>query len=236
MTKRLLYIIVLIFFAEVNAQDPIRYTTSDGLPSNHIYDIQQDIDGFMWFATQSGLCRYDGYSFKTYQPDPYNPKSLSHSYIWTIEETISDSGNILWIGTMAGGLCKFDKKRETFTTYKHDKDNPNSISNGMVRAIIPDDDGKLWIGTSNGLDHFDLNTGACIHFRYNANKSNCLSNNDINVLIKDKRGLLWIGTENGGLNCYDPEKNIFVCFKNDPLNPYSLSNDCERNINTGFAR
>ncbi len=231
MAKNIKYIFLFLFvpFLLCSQNYPVKFdhiSRKEGLPHSKINYIFKDSDGFMWFATQSGLCRYDGYSFKTFQPDPYNPKSLSHSYIWTIEETVTDSGNFLWIGTMAGGLCKFDKKHESFTTFKHDRHNPNSISNGMVRAIIPNNDGKMWIGTTYGLDHFDPVSGACKHFRYNPNKANCLSNNDINVLLRDKRGLLWIGTENGGLNCFDPAKNIFVHFKNDPLNPYSLSNDC----------
>lgn len=48
------------------AQEPINFTTKDGLPSNHIYDIQEDANGFMWFATNRGLVNFDGETFKTF--------------------------------------------------------------------------------------------------------------------------------------------------------------------------
>lgn len=48
------------------AQEPIRFTTKQGLPTNHVYDIAEDENGFMWFATKLGLVKYDGETFKTY--------------------------------------------------------------------------------------------------------------------------------------------------------------------------
>ena len=61
-----MYILILLFsFAKISAQEPIRYSTKQGLPTNHIYDIQEDADGFMWFATNRGLVKYDGETFMT---------------------------------------------------------------------------------------------------------------------------------------------------------------------------
>ncbi len=65
----LLAIICIISYpVHIQAQDPyyIPINISQGLPSNSVYDIYQDSKGFMWFATDEGLCRYDGKNFKTY--------------------------------------------------------------------------------------------------------------------------------------------------------------------------
>ena len=62
-----MYILILLFsFAKISAQEPIRYSTKQGLPTNHIYDIQEDADGFMWFATNRGLVKYDGETFRAF--------------------------------------------------------------------------------------------------------------------------------------------------------------------------
>ena len=63
-----------------------------GLPQVHIISILQDKRGFMWFGTNDGLNRYDGYSFKIFNPDPKNPLSISHKII---ESLLEDTyGNI----------------------------------------------------------------------------------------------------------------------------------------------
>jgi ligand-binding sensor domain-containing protein/two-component sensor histidine kinase len=65
--KKVIHIIfILLFFAFSNAQEPIRYSVKQGLPSNHIYDLEEDANGFMWFATNRGLVKFDGETFKIF--------------------------------------------------------------------------------------------------------------------------------------------------------------------------
>jgi len=54
-------------------------TTSDGLLSSSVSSIFQDTDGLMWFGTQSGLNKYDGYTMTAYENDPFDENSLSHT-------------------------------------------------------------------------------------------------------------------------------------------------------------
>ena len=77
----------------------------DGLSQTTVISILQDSRGFMWFGTQDGLNRYDGYNFVVYRNDPNNLNSLGDNRIRTIVEDLS---GILWIGTEAGGLNKYD--------------------------------------------------------------------------------------------------------------------------------
>ena len=108
-------------------------TIKDGLTNGCIRAIIQDSKGFMWFATEGGLNRYDGYNIKLYD--------CKQSIITTIFEDPADSGKILWIGTKQGGLFQFNKESERFIQYQHNADDPHSISNNDVNCIYKDRSG-----------------------------------------------------------------------------------------------
>ncbi|MCP5049890.1 MAG: histidine kinase, partial [bacterium] len=97
--------------------------------------ILQDSQGFMWFGTQDGLNKYDGYRFTVYRHNPGDRASLSANYIWSIFE---DSTGNLWIGTNGGGLNQFDRSSDTFTRYQNQADNPHSLSHNSVYSIFED--------------------------------------------------------------------------------------------------
>ncbi len=92
-------------------------TTKDGLSSNRVNAIIKDSRGFMWFATNNGLNRYDGYNFKIYKYDPQDSNSISGNYITSLCE--DRYGNI-WIGTRTNGFNQFDRKKNKFSRYKFD--------------------------------------------------------------------------------------------------------------------
>lgn len=75
-------------------------TTQQGLSQNNVTCILQDKKGFMWFGTQEGLNKYDGYTYTLYRNDPRNDASLSHNYIHTLFE---DKQGRLWVGSDDGG-------------------------------------------------------------------------------------------------------------------------------------
>lgn len=178
--------------------------------------ILQDRKGFMWFGTQDGLNRYDGYDFKIYKHDPDNDKTISDSYIWCILEDQYDD-NILWIGTINGGLNKFDQLTERFKQYRHDENIPQSLSHNDVKCIHQDSTGVLWIGTDGGgLNKFDKKKGEFKH--YKTQNENGLSNNRVTSICEDKEGMLWIGTDGGGLNKFDKNTEEFTPFRTDNSN------------------
>lgn len=90
-------------------------TVDDGLPENSVRTILQDHLGFMWFGTQNGLVKYDGYEMTIYRPDPTDTSSFTGRNIYSLYE--DKEGNI-WIGTELAGLSKFDRATETFTQFK----------------------------------------------------------------------------------------------------------------------
>ena len=122
-------------------------TLDDGLSQNEIRDILQDKKGFMWFATQHGLNRYDGHRIKVYRNDPTDKNSLSVSGIQVICE---ENEQVLWVGTVedGGGLNRFHTDTKKAEVFQHDPNNPQSLSDNNISALHIDRSGRLWVGTS----------------------------------------------------------------------------------------
>ncbi len=207
-------ILILVFFYFLSVEISIaqkstmafrHLTNEDGLSQCHIFAILQDRQGFMWFATQDGLNRYDGYTFVVYKHNPDNPESLSDNVIRDLVE--DDNGN-LWIATSTGGINKFDPTTERFTHYRHDPDNPNSISGNTVLSIALDNHGYLWFGTDFfGLNKFDQATETFTHYR---NDSYGQFVGQINDIIEDSHGDIWF-VGNRGLHHMNTQTGKITC-------------------------
>jgi ligand-binding sensor domain-containing protein/signal transduction histidine kinase len=122
-------------------------TTNDGLANGNVRTIFQDYQGFFWFGTEDGLQRYDGYSLVDYRHDPGDSTSISSNYIFCLYE---DSKKNLWVGTMDGGLCWYNRKENNFRRFKNDPSDSTSLINNLVRSITESSDGKLYIGLKEG--------------------------------------------------------------------------------------
>lgn len=186
-------------------------TRKDGLSNSSVSSIVQDRNGFLWFGTQGGLNRYDGKNFKVYSHDPYDSSTLPHRLIQTMH--LDSSRNVIWIGTY-DGFSEFDIDKETFTSYKHDANNPGSLSNEVVTSIAVDNDGFVWVGTLNGLNKFDPKTKKFeIYFNEKENEKT-LSHNVVRSILVDSSGRIWIGGY-AGLNLYDKKTNSFIRYNID---------------------
>ena len=204
--------------------DKINYVhilSENGLSQNTVHHILQDSKGFIWFATEDGLNKYDGYNFTVYKNNLRDEYSISDNFIWTIFE---DKSEVLWVGTNSGGLCKFDREKERFISYKNDPDNPNSLTLNNVRTIYEDREGFIWVGTENGLNRFDREKNIFVRYRHNPKDIYSLSNNVILSIFEDEDRDLWIGSD-GGLDKFDRENNKFFNYSFDPDNVNSLSNN-----------
>lgn len=199
----------------------------EGLSQSIVECIFQDSKGFMWFGTEEGLNKYDGYDFTVYRHEPRDSNSLSHSNILVIFE---DSGGFMWIGTFHGGLTRFDADTGTFTRYTKHPGIPGSISSDVVRSIVETEPGVLWVGTDHGLNRLDTKTGTFSHFLYDPMNPEGLGSNFIYSVCKGEPGTLWLGTKGGGLEKFDIKTRTFTHYKftgdkhtapNDPNEPAS---------------
>jgi signal transduction histidine kinase/ligand-binding sensor domain-containing protein/CheY-like chemotaxis protein len=198
-------------------------TIGQGLSQSSVFSILQDTQGFMWFGTEDGLNKYNGYEFKVFRYDAQDPASLSDNFIRTM---IEDREGALWVGTANGGLNKFDRKTERFTRYQHDPANPQSLSINNVRAIYEDRAGAIWIGTrGGGLNRFDRETSRFTHYRKDATNPESLGDDAVTSIYEDRAGVLWIGTIEGGLNRLDRQSGKFTRYINDAARAESLGSN-----------
>lgn len=166
-----------------------RISIEQGLSQNTIYCILQDRKSFLWFGTQDGLNKFDGYDFKVHKHDPQDPNSLSNNVVRAIYE---DRAGTLWIGTNGGGLNKFDREKEIFTHYRYDPANHNSLSDNKVTPIYEDRSGMLWIGTDGGgLNRFDREKETFKHCKHDPNDSTSLSHDGIWSIYEDSSAMAW---------------------------------------------
>lgn len=205
-------------------------TIEQGLSQSSVTAIFQDSRGFMWFGTQDGLNRYDGYTFKTFKPDPDITNSLSDRWITSILE---DEEGYLWIGTRAGGLNRYDPNTEQFTRYMHEESHQQSLSDNHVNVLYMDRSNRLWIGTTNGLDVMDRASNSFTHYVYNPSIQEGITGKNITAIYQDSRGRLWVGTSAGGLNRFNPQDNTFSSYQYNASNKNTISNDWVTSIAEG---
>ncbi len=213
-------IFILLFFlslgpillsAQIGGAKFERITGTSGLSLSTVRAILQDQTGFLWFGTDDGLNRYDGYTFKIYKRQPHDNNSLSHNMIWCLLE---DRDEVLWIGTEMG-LNSLNPKTERFQRYLDETDQPDSLNRNSVRALCEDPNGDIWVGTNDGLSRLDKETGKFEqHFTSSADKTS-LSDSRIRSLFVDSEGRLWVGTFHG-LNRFIRETNSFIRYYPNP--------------------
>jgi len=209
----------------VSTGTDIRFTAltgEEGLSSGNVYGIAQDDHGLLWFATGDGLSRYDGYSFRTYRFERGNPNSLTNN---TVQAILEGQGGVLWLGTTGGGVDRFDPATETFTHFKHDPKDPNSLSGNNIPpyGLYQDRQGALWVGTiDSGLNRLDPATGTFKHYHHDPQDANSLSSDSIEIVYQDSGGIMWIGTSDAGLNRLDPVSGQITRYVANPDDPQAL--------------
>ncbi|MEM8523330.1 MAG: two-component regulator propeller domain-containing protein [Bacteroidota bacterium] len=172
-------------------------TVEDGLSEAVINCIFQDSKGFMWFGTNDGLNRYDGYNFTIFKPSPDEGNAINSNLIYAITE---DQNGHIWIGTTGAGLNKFDPLSEQFSSYRHKTDDPNSLSSDHIAFLYTDTKGRIWIGNLEGLNLLvpskAENEKPVIHrIRLPQNPVGGISR--VYSIIEDKSGNIWIGNQRG---------------------------------------
>lgn len=265
--------------AQVHVPVFTHLTSADGLSHNEVFSILQDDYGFMWFGTQDGLNRYDGYTITTYRHHRADPQSLTANTVFalfqdragtlwvgtsmgldslvrpgeqfvhyaTIGEEVraiyEDAAGILWIGTSSAGLWSYDRTTGQFFQYMPDPADPQSLGDDSITAIFEDSSGTLWIATAGGgLDALGGGAarasggGSFIHYRHDPQDPHSLSYDYVTAIYEDHLGVLWVGTvseyepQNGGLNAFDRTTGQFTRYQHDSDDRHSLSNNQVRTI------
>ena len=128
---------------------------------------------------------------------------------------LNDQKGRLWVGTYNNGLYLLDLQSNgpnyTFENYQHDPHNPQSLSDDIIRSLLQDKKGNIWVGTGNGLNKISysaIQNGEMnfISYKTDPEDPHSLSHNYILPLFESSSGDIWIGTFGGGLNRYVPEQ------------------------------
>ena len=204
---------------------------ASSINSDTISVVFSDSNGILWIGANC-LDKFDAKSgnFIHYRHNAFDNASISSNNVRAIYE---DRNRDLWIGTGSvygpsgddaadGGLNKMNKSTGTFTVYKHESNNAQSLINNKVRAIFEDSKGNFWIGTAgDGLHTMNRNTGKFARLLYDPKHPEKLSRpafkprpfyDHITFITEDSTGALWIGTSESGLNHYDPVRKHITHF------------------------
>ncbi len=199
-------------------------TINDGLSQSNVKYITKDHKGFMWFATDDGLNRYDGYNFVVYRHDPLNKHSLAASNVALV---FQDKADNIWIGT-TGGLSLYNRDSDSFVNYNSTKNDPSTLTSGDINSIFQDSKGNIWVGTYSGLNLLNQKKGTFTRFFYTKNRDD-IATHHINSIAEDDDGSLYLAT-GGGLVQFNYTTGHTKIYSHGAAN--SLSNN---QINTLLA-
>ena len=147
-----------------------RLGIEQGLSNNYVVSIAQDNQGFLWFATEEGLNKFDGTRFITYYKNDLSQNSQGLTGNELNRVYADNKRPVIWIATQRDGLNAFDYNKQVFTAYLHNPDNPHSLITNDVTDITPaaqNEDG-LWVSTYyRGIEYLDVNSGQFTHYNKN---------------------------------------------------------------------
>jgi diguanylate cyclase (GGDEF)-like protein/PAS domain S-box-containing protein len=195
-----------------------RLAVEQGLSQNTVQVILQDAAGFLWFGTEEGLNRYDGYAVRVFKHDPKRPGSLPDN---TITALHADQAGRLWVGTDSG-LSLFERRSESFAVVPAVK--------GRITGMVEEPDGTLWVGSEGyGVFERHASTGAFALHQNVAGDPHSFASYLPSMLLRDRQGRIWIGTRNAGLERLDRSApgsaRRFVHYPHDPRHPGSLAHN-----------
>ena len=218
--------------------------TRDGLLSNSVNAIIKDHYGFMWFATNDGLDKFDGTNFTVYRRRAGDTTSLRSNEILALHE---DAAGNLWIGTSGGALSRYDRTRDCFinypggiTTHNSGTDRTNDghpdnarparlLPSDLVRGVCSDRQGRIWIAQFSAPYVLDPTTGHLERIDLTSYPSNPSRKTALNCIYGDPGGRIWIGTDSG-LFEYLPATQTFRHFQHSARDTASLPDDRVRAI------
>ncbi len=201
-SAHLLFTIVCSSAAQEMRFDHI--STDDGLSQDIVSNIIQDRQGFIWFGTEDGLNRYDGYGIHVYKHNPRDSHSLNGDWI---KDLCVDRERRLWIVTNAG-LNLYNPDSEQFIRIKHNLLSPSTPNNIGITSVCQDSSGTIWVVAEDGIHRLDERSNSLIEPPPNSIQFN--SGIIIKFLFVDRHGTIWAVTTKGLYNVDTSHQTIIV--------------------------
>jgi signal transduction histidine kinase/ligand-binding sensor domain-containing protein/DNA-binding response OmpR family regulator len=202
--------LLLIYMATTSySQQDVRFkriSTDNGLSESLVHCITQDRYGFMWFGTNNGANRYDGYEMIVYQNNSQDSSSLSSNFISSF---YSDSQGNFWVATSDGVLHLYNSLSGTFTRFTLAPDLVSNVNYEYHHCIFEDHLGRLWSCSINGLAIFDWSAKKLRPFAFMKTIRDSLGSLEITAVYQDLFHQLWLGTLDHGLVILNPDDGTF---------------------------
>ena len=178
--------------------------TDDGSPLGRIYGISRDAAGRYWIASKdNGVFKMtstgSGYSIVNLRHKDGDPNSLNDNRAYCCLE---DKDGNMWVATYGGGVNLLPKGKNGFLYPKRGMNNYPINAYQKVRTLALDKDGKVWVGTTDGILIMSYKNGKVKVQRLLESKEHpddILMSNDVVCLERDTHGMMWVGTNGGGL-------------------------------------
>lgn len=187
-------------------------STQDGIPQNTTYSIIQDKAGFMWFGTQDGLCRYDGYTIKVYKHNDEDSNSLKENFTMTLHE---DKEGMIWVSMLNSGIDKFNPETEVFTHHTHNPEDATTIPNNNVTIELEQGD-YLWLGTRNGFCKLNKKTGEAKSYINKQVAGSEHLTNFVGSIAAGAPNILWL-TSDYGISKFNTQTETFKHYTKIPF-------------------
>ncbi len=176
------------------------YTYNENRSPLYVRDIIEYAPGVFWFATESGIVILDRKTNKFSQLrrrflDPY---SLNDNAVYCLTKDLEGG---VWAGTYFGGVNYYSRNFSVFQKYFPDFSD-NSLGGTVVREIVEDNSGNIWIGTEDaGISSLDPRTGEIKNFTASGSNTDLAYTNVHGLMVNGKD--LWVGTFENGLDVLD---------------------------------
>lgn len=205
--------------------DVYRHDPSDphSISSNFVYTMDVDTSGNIWIGTRNGLnvFHYAGNRFYRYLPENGEANSICSNIVQAV---LCDRNGNIWVGTDKG-LEKLILRENGYEIREvvHVSRNPAFSSSGTINitSLYEDGQGRVWIGTGDGLFVYCEDRDDFMYFGNDPEDSNTLSNNVIHCVYQDRAGIYWVGTQTG-LNRFDAETRTWKGYSHQQDDPSSL--------------
>ena len=166
----------------------------DGLSQGSVYSVGS-YHGYMWFGTQDGLNRFDGYSFRVFRARPEINNAINNSWVSAL---LADTKGRFWVGTK-GGLCTYNPEKENFSRFREVFKVDHLIDSVSIERLIEDGNGDIWVMTDEyGLFRIDNKTHKV--------ETHLPGNNKLFGFSLGLDGVLWVSTYDD-IYRYDRQKN-----------------------------
>lgn len=204
-------VVVCLLCGELlHADVPAKFTNLSvfqGLSQNTVWCILRDRQGFLWFGTDDGLNKFDGYQFLVYRNRKNDSTSIGQN---TIHSMLQDRNGLIWLATSMG-IDVYDPVRDVFRHLDLGVPPPKDEPRLVITSLAEDAKGNIWAGSHlSGVFKISSGGAGIRHYFRNPADSTSLAGTSIRTMYVDKAGTVWIGIDGGGLSRYVESTDSFV--------------------------